>query len=308
MSFLADVGRANIPGRINQAVYQPMTAIQNIKGAKQEQELRGMKIRAANEAYAEQNAVRNIANHPFLQGLDPKSRELAIKGISDSDPNITGGVGKSKYLQKALSVFMEKDEFVDGLQKSIVSEGAIGLMQSRKTLDAAELTKDPVRIAKAKAEHKAKEDSYNYQISAIPSVREALAKQRKEASAYKVGKLEYFKEGEKLIQYEYMGDGEWKPTGRTAPLFKGDKFDKNLLVAAQIAGIPVERVRSGKMTPEEAKTLAKTYSEKFGAQNLLEMLFGGGLGGEEGGEDEIMKFDSEGNLVKGNKQFRQVIK
>jgi len=101
MSFLADVGRANIPGRINQAVYQPMTAIQNIKGAKQEQELRGMKIRAANEAYAEQNAVRNIANHPFLQGLDPKSRELAIKGISDSDPNITGGVGKSKYLQKA---------------------------------------------------------------------------------------------------------------------------------------------------------------------------------------------------------------
>ena len=74
-----------------------------------------------------------------------------------------------------------------------------------------------------------------------------------------------------------------------------DKFDKNLLIAAQIAGIDPKKVRGGKLSQAEATKLADTYKEKFGTASLLQALLGGQLGG---GQAPTIKYDAKGNQIK----------
>jgi hypothetical protein len=71
-----------------------------------------------------------------------------------------------------------------------------------------------------------------------------------------------------------------------------DSYDKNLLVAAQAAGVDPEKVKKGGLTQEEAVAVAEAYSEQFGTKSLLQMLFSG-----MAPEQPALKFDDKGNPV-----------
>jgi hypothetical protein len=92
-------------------------------------------------------------------------------------------------------------------------------------------------------------------------------------------------------------EAESAARARGAASVKEDSFDKNLLVAAQAAGIPPKKVKDGKLTPEEAQTLAKEYSKQFGTESLIKMLFGGGVG-VPGTQSDVIQFDEKGNPIK----------
>jgi len=79
---------------------------------------------------------------------------------------------------------------------------------------------------------------------------------------------------------------------------KGSSNDKNLLVAAQAIEIDPERVRAGDLNKEEAELLAKKYSELFGSESLLEMIFSGSLT-KESSENNLpaLRFDEKGDLI-----------
>ena len=74
-----------------------------------------------------------------------------------------------------------------------------------------------------------------------------------------------------------------------------DRYDKNLDVAAQAAGVDPNKVRSGKLSMEEANKVADKYREKFGTASLLQALLGGQLGG---GQAPTIKYDAKGNQIK----------
>lgn len=79
---------------------------------------------------------------------------------------------------------------------------------------------------------------------------------------------------------------------------KEDDYAKNLYVAAQSVGIDAEKVKGGKLTPEEANKLADEYSRKFGTQNFLKMLLdASAAGGGNVGGGKRLKFDSKGNPI-----------
>lgn len=73
-----------------------------------------------------------------------------------------------------------------------------------------------------------------------------------------------------------------------------ENYDKNLLVAAQVAGVDPKKVKSGELTQEEATKVAEAYAEQFGTMSLVQMLM------KTAGTPESapkLKFDEKGNLV-----------
>jgi hypothetical protein len=72
-------------------------------------------------------------------------------------------------------------------------------------------------------------------------------------------------------------------------------YDKNILIAAQAAGIDPEKVKSGNLTQEEAIKVADSYSRRFGTQSLIQLLMSGGAGSS--GTPSV-KYDANGNPVK----------
>ena len=71
-------------------------------------------------------------------------------------------------------------------------------------------------------------------------------------------------------------------------------FDKNISIAAQAAGVDPQKVKSGKLSIEEANKVADKYKEKFGTASLLQALLGGTLGGQQ----PTIKYDEKGNVIK----------
>jgi hypothetical protein len=71
-------------------------------------------------------------------------------------------------------------------------------------------------------------------------------------------------------------------------------FDKNISIAAQAAGVDPQKVKSGKLSIEEANKVADKYKEKFGTASLLQALLGGTLGGQQ----PTIKYDAKGNQIK----------
>jgi len=103
-----------------------------------------------------------------------------------------------------------------------------------------------------------------------------------------------FDRGDQHITEIYEG-GKLVRTETAPRESSDDKFDTNLLIAAQIAGIDPEKVRGGKLSQAEATKLADTYKEKFGTASLLQALLGGQLGG---GQAPTIKYDAKGNQIK----------
>ena len=103
-----------------------------------------------------------------------------------------------------------------------------------------------------------------------------------------------FDRGDQHITEIYEG-GKLVRTETAPRESSDDKFDKNLLIAAQIAGIDPKKVRGGKLSQAEATKLADTYKEKFGTASLLQALLGGQLGG---GQAPTIKYDAKGNQIK----------
>lgn len=56
------------------------------------------------------------------------------------------------------------------------------------------------------------------------------------------------------------------------PASSSTKYGSRISIAAQGAGIDLEVVDSGKMTPDEAKTLAESYKEMFGGNQLDDLM------------------------------------
>lgn len=71
-------------------------------------------------------------------------------------------------------------------------------------------------------------------------------------------------------------------------------FDKNISIAAQAAGVDPQKVKSGKLSIEEANKVADKYKEIFGTASLLQALLGGTLGGQQ----PTIKYDEKGNVIK----------
>ena len=79
-------------------------------------------------------------------------------------------------------------------------------------------------------------------------------------------------------------------------------YDKNLLVAAQTVGIDPEKVKSGKLSKEEAIALAEAYKEQFGTENLIKMLFGAGMATGGAASEPVIQFDENGELITGEEE------
>lgn len=105
---------------------------------------------------------------------------------------------------------------------------------------------------------------------------------------------------EKPDSWQAWGHGQMrnKDTGEiisvpTAPQAT-QNYDKNILIAAQAAGVDPEKVKSGKLTRDEAIKVADSYSKRFGTQGLIQLLTSGGFGGGK----PSAQYDNKGNLVK----------
>lgn len=122
-----------------------------------------------------------------------------------------------------------------------------------------------------------------------------LLEQRTEGRA-QLGPLEIAKEGGPLkLGTVYQTNKRGKVEVVQKP--KEDDYSENLLVAAQAVGIDPGKVKTGKLTTEEANRVADEYSKKFGTQNFLKMLLDASSSGVGGGGGKTLKFDSKGNPI-----------
>jgi len=99
----------------------------------------------------------------------------------------------------------------------------------------------------------------------------------------------YLQQGGKLNILQFLQQ-------KTPP--KAENYDKNLYIAAQAAGVSPEKVKSGKLTQKEATAIAKTYSEKFGTQSLIELLMKSGVTPQQAGQAGVLKFNDKGEQIK----------
>jgi hypothetical protein len=98
----------------------------------------------------------------------------------------------------------------------------------------------------------------------------------------------YLQQGGKLNILQFLQQ-------KTPP--KAENYDKNLYIAAQAAGVSPEKVKSGKLTQKEATAIAKTYSEKFGTQSLIELLMKSGVTPQQAGQAGVLKFNDKGEQI-----------
>ncbi len=86
-NWLADVGRANIPGRMGQAI-QPFAALQDIEVSGQEQELNALKLQEEKKRIAHESEIINVANHPMIQTMPEMTKQKFIESFGKE--NMTG--------------------------------------------------------------------------------------------------------------------------------------------------------------------------------------------------------------------------
>jgi len=88
----------------------------------------------------------------------------------------------------------------------------------------------------------------------------------------------------------------WKPyTPQELKALKDTRsYDSRLAIAAQAVGVSPEKLKSGKLTKDEAIKIADKYKDQFGTESLLEMLLGGAM---EEKSSSVIKFDAQGNRI-----------
>jgi len=121
---------------------------------------------------------------------------------------------------------------------------------------------------------------------------------RKIGQVDKAPTVHTFTEGDKTVEKQWNPEtGAWDVVSsgpRYKPPQAAQNYDKNILIAAQAAGIDPEKVKSGNLTQDEAIKVADSYSKRFGTQSLIQLLTSGGIGGGK----PSTQYDNKGNLVK----------